>query len=91
VRIDFTKSFVKDLKKNETNTSLMQRVQKIIHEIENSHNIHGIRNIKKLKSYRKYYRIRTGNYRIGLIIENDVVHFVRFLHRSSIYHSFPMT
>lgn len=89
MKIDFTKSFVKDLKKNKTNKSLMKQVQTIIHEVENSHNIHGIRNIKKLKSYKKYYRIRTGDYRLGLIIENDVIHFVRLLHRSSIYHNFP--
>ncbi len=91
MKIFFTKSFVKDLKKNKTNKSLMKRIQKIIHGVENSHNIHGIRNIKKLKSHKKYYRIRTDNYRIGLIIENDVVHFVRLLHRSSIYHNFPLT
>ena len=35
------------------------------------------------------YRIRIGNYRLGLTIENEVAILVRFGHRSDIYQSFP--
>jgi mRNA interferase RelE/StbE len=36
-----------------------------------------------------YYRIRLGDYRVGLKIENNTVCFVRFLHRKDIYRYFP--
>ncbi len=48
-----------------------------------------IRNLKKLRAEGNYYRIRLGDYRIGLTIEGDTVCFVRILHRSEIYRYFP--
>lgn len=33
---------------------------------EQSNNFDNLPNLKKLKGYTNYYRIRTGNYRIGL-------------------------
>jgi mRNA-degrading endonuclease RelE of RelBE toxin-antitoxin system len=50
--------------------------------------INGIRNLKKLKAQGSHYRIRMGDYRLGLVIEEDTVCFVRFLHRSEIYKFF---
>ncbi|NPA92437.1 MAG: type II toxin-antitoxin system RelE/ParE family toxin, partial [Chloroflexi bacterium] len=39
--------------------------------------------------YTSFYRIRLGDYRLGLEIEGDTVVFVRFLHRRDIYRYFP--
>jgi len=36
-----------------------------------------------------YYRIRLGDYRIGLVVNEQTVVFVRFLHRREIYRYFP--
>ena len=44
---------------------------------------------KKLKGSKNAYRIRVGNYRIGFIFKNQTIIFIRFLHRSKIYNSFP--
>ncbi|HEY4721787.1 MAG TPA: type II toxin-antitoxin system RelE/ParE family toxin [Anaerolineae bacterium] len=46
-------------------------------------------NIKKLQGGTNYYRIRVGDYRVGLVVESDTVTFVRFLHRKDIYRYFP--
>jgi mRNA interferase RelE/StbE len=46
-------------------------------------------NLKKLSGYKSAFRIRIGDYRIGVIIENDTVIFVAFAHRKDIYHRFP--
>jgi mRNA interferase RelE/StbE len=51
--------------------------------------IEQIKNIKKIKGHRLYYRIRTGDYRIGLKIEGDALTFMRILHRKDIYRHFP--
>ena len=42
-----------------------------------------------MEGYSIYYRIRIGNYRIGLQIENELVYFVAFDHRKDIYRNFP--
>ena len=85
----FKKSFVKDLKKYAKDKTLLDRIHKTITEVEASKNIASIKNMKKLKAEGSYYRIRLGNFRIGIIIENETVTFVRVLHRNEIYRYFP--
>jgi mRNA interferase RelE/StbE len=43
----------------------------------------------KLKADGNFYRIRSGDYRLGKIIEGGTATFVRLLHRSEIYRYFP--
>jgi len=45
--------------------------------------------LKKLKAEGSYYRIRIGNCRIGIIISDDTVIFIRVLNRREIYRYFP--
>ena len=48
-----------------------------------------ISNVKKIKGDGDYYRIRVGEYRIGLAEENNAIAFIRVLHRKEIYRYFP--
>ncbi|MGH8000971.1 MAG: type II toxin-antitoxin system RelE family toxin [Brasilonema sp.] len=48
-----------------------------------------ITNLKKLKGYDNAYRIRIGDYRIGIIFDDETVMFQRVLHRKDIYRYFP--
>jgi len=45
----------------------------------------------KIRGYQDYYRIRVGDYRIGLQLDFDLrlIEFRRVLHRSQIYRRFP--
>ncbi|WP_417909752.1 type II toxin-antitoxin system RelE family toxin [Candidatus Electronema sp. PJ] len=45
--------------------------------------------MKKLKGYDTFYRVRIGDYRIGLKLAEDGLIFVRCLHRKEIYRYFP--
>jgi mRNA interferase RelE/StbE len=85
----FAKSFAKDLKRHANDRNLLARIQEIILEVEAASSISTINNLKKLKAEGSYFRIRTGNYRIGLSIDGDTVTFVRALHRSEMYRYFP--
>lgn len=89
MKTTFLRSFAKDLKAHERDRKLLERVQEVIQEVEAAETIVAIKNLKKLKAEGSYYRIRLGNYRIGLIIENETVTFVKFLHRRDIYRYFP--
>jgi mRNA interferase RelE/StbE len=60
-----------------------------IEQVEHADSLHGISNIKRLTADGAYYRIRIGDYRIGITMENDIVTFVRCLHRRDIYRYFP--
>ena len=88
MKIDFKKSFSKDLKKiNDKN--IFKKVKAVIDTIENTPNLKEIKNVKQLTSGGKYYRIRIGDYRMGIKLENEIVVFIRFLHRREIYRYFP--
>ncbi|MCI0496639.1 type II toxin-antitoxin system RelE/ParE family toxin [candidate division KSB1 bacterium] len=88
MRVDFRKSFTRDLKKIRDN-NLLQQVRAAIEEVEAAPNLNMISNLKQLKGEGEYFRIKIGNYRIGLKLENDTFIFIRFLHRKDIYRYFP--
>jgi mRNA interferase RelE/StbE len=88
MEIEFTKSFVKDLKVI-NDKALLNRVKLIITEIEHSDSLLSILNVKYLVDSKYYYRIRVGDFRIGIKVENNIVNFIRFLHRKEIYKRFP--
>jgi mRNA interferase RelE/StbE len=58
----------------------MQFAQTIL-IIENAETTGDIRNMVKIKGFLDFYRIRIGQYRIGLKIEDDTVYFVTLEHR----------
>jgi len=90
MKVEFKRSFKEDLKKIK-DKKILQKVKELINEIEKVRNLSSIQNIniKKIKGYEDFYRIRIGNYRIGIKIEGDKVIFVRILHRKDIYKYFP--
>ncbi len=88
MEVEFRKSFEKDLSKLR-DEGLLTRIKAVILEIEDADNLEDVSNVKKLKAEGDYYRIRVGDYRIGILINEDVVVFVRVLHRKEVYRYFP--
>jgi len=88
VKIEFRKSFTKDLK-TVSDKSILKRVKEIIETVERANTLSEISNRKKLKGNGNYFRVRMGEYRLGFALENDTIIFVRFLHRKEIYKYFP--
>ncbi len=86
VKID--KSFEKDFKKA-GNQRLNPKLLATIENIQKATKLTDIKNIKKLKGSTDLYRIRLGDYRIGVIINKKEVQLIRFLHRKEIYRYFP--
>ncbi len=66
-------------------------------EIFSSKIVPEIKNLRELIPYdikwvigkKNFYRIRIGDYRIGLKVENEDVIFIRVLHRKDVYRHFP--
>jgi mRNA interferase RelE/StbE len=88
VNVEFKRSFEKDLRKIRSSEILL-RIKAAIAEIEVAEDLSEVSELKKMQGYRIYYRIRVGDYRLGLIIEDEQVVFVRALHRREIYRYFP--
>ena len=88
MRVAFKRSFVRDLEKIR-NQSLKDKVRQVIELVRQADNLQDIPHIRKLRGSERYYRIRLGNYRIGLAVDRNEVAFVRFLHRRDVYRYFP--
>ncbi len=88
MKVKFESKFAKDLKKIK-DPKVLSRLKKIIIHCKTIANPSGINNLKKLQSYETFYRIRLGEYRIGIEIQKDTIIFIRFLHRKDIYKFFP--
>ncbi len=86
--ITFKKTFFKDFQKlpDEIKTKVNQLVLQII---PNTANLQKLNNIKKITGFESFYRIRIGNYRLGLKYEYDKITIYRVLHRKDIYKYFP--
>ncbi len=88
MKVEFKKSFLKELKKLR-NKHLKDSIVGCITQAESAQNVSQIKNLKKLSGYDVYFRIRVGDYRIGIKIDHEIVYFVVFEHRKDIYKGFP--
>ncbi|MEM8807296.1 MAG: type II toxin-antitoxin system RelE/ParE family toxin [Cyanobacteria bacterium P01_G01_bin.38] len=88
MKIEFRKSFEKDLRKIK-DKSLLGKIKALLAIVEAANSLEDINNLKKIKAEADYYRIRIGDYRIGFLFDSDKLIFIRFLHRKDIYKYFP--
>jgi mRNA interferase RelE/StbE len=88
LNVEFKSSFARDLTRIKDG-SLKRRVKEMIELVERVDTLQEIGGIRKLRGGDQYYRIRIGDYRLGLLLDEDTVIFVRFLHRKDIYRYFP--
>ena len=86
--VDFTKHFSKRLD-HLHDEALRGKLRKIVSTVMTASTDRDIPNLKKLKGHSSAYRIRLGDYRIGLFIENNRVIFAALEHRKDIYNRFP--
>ena len=88
MKVEFRRSFARDLKKLE-DKGILNRVKQTIEDLERASRLPDVQGIRKLRGEVRYYRIRIGDYRLGVVVEGEVVTLVRFLHRRDIYRYFP--
>jgi len=89
MKIEYSEPFLKDLKKLKKTTNYLTIKEFCFEALTQYESLLHINNIKKIRGYKTYYRIRIGNYRIGLKDEGDVVVLMRVMHRKDIYRFFP--
>ncbi len=88
MKVEFNESFLKDLKAVR-DKSVLAKVQTVIESSEKADTLDQLTNLKKMRGSREYYRIRIGDFRIGLKLDGETLVFIRFLNRKDIYRYFP--
>ncbi len=88
MKVEFNESFLKDLK-GVKDKSVLAKVKAAIEATELAETLDQITHLKKMRGSREYFRIRIGDFRLGLKLERDTLVFIRFLNRKDIYRYFP--
>ncbi len=88
MRTEFRESFAKDLRKI-SDRSVLKKVERLIKQVEAAESPSDIPHLKKLAGNENFYRIRIGDFRVGVAISSQVLTFVRLLNRKDIYRYFP--
>jgi len=78
MKIEYTKSFLKDIKKLR-DQSLKQRLAAVLIQLETVENLMDLSGVTALSGEKDYYRLRIGTYRLGVKLEADnVLSVIRF-------------
>ena len=85
----YTKKFNKDIDQITKDKKLKKNLLELITRIKQAGALTELESVRKIHGYDKYYRIRVGDFRLGIKITNDGVEMLRFLHRKDIYRRFP--
>lgn len=83
MQLEFHNSFSKDIDK------IKALCLALIDKIRTIEKISEIPKLKKLEGSKNFYRIRIGDYRIGIEYKDQKILFKRFLSRKDIYKYFP--
>ena len=88
MKLLFNKRFLKDLA--DIPREYRITIEKFIFEtLPNYKSLNECNKTEKMKGFKNYYKIRFGDYRVGLKYEMDTVILERVLHRREIYRFFP--
>ncbi len=88
MNVEVLKSFEKDIGKIK-DKELATDVMAAIGKLENCQKLSDIPHLQKMQGKGSYYRIRIGDYRLGLKLSGQTVTLIRFLSRKDIYKYFP--
>jgi len=89
MEVSFTRTFERELKKVKEK-SIKHDILGVFENVKAAKTVTDIDNIKKLRGSKNAYRIRVGDYRIGIFVDVDNVEFHRIKKRKDIYKYFPL-
>ncbi len=68
---------------------VQEDARKVISTLEKAKSVYDIKGIEKLSGFKIYYRLRIGQYRIGVKEQSPKVYVLCIMERSQIYKNFP--
>jgi mRNA interferase RelE/StbE len=88
MEIIYLRQALKDVNKIK-NDKLKLKLADIVADLKSAHNLSEIRNLKAISGHPDAYRIRVGDYRLGIFYSEEIITIARFLKRNDIYKLFP--
>lgn len=88
MKVRFEAKFAKDLQ-NIKGGKFLTKLKELIIDCQKAESLVELNHVKKLQGYEGFYRIRIGDFRIGLEFVSGELIFTRCLHRKNIYKYFP--
>ena len=89
MKLIYSKTFLKDLAKVVPVKRRVQIEEFVFEELPKFSSIEAVGNFEKMRGYRGYYKIRFGDFRIGVFSNDATVELKRVLNRKEIYKFFP--
>lgn len=89
LEVQYRQAFLKDLKQLKSSTSYQRIYEVAFTTLAAINTLEEISDIKAMKGYSGRYRIRIGDYRIGIEVNDDFIEVMRVLHRREFYRYFP--
>ncbi len=68
---------------------LSSRLERTIAELKAASNFREVSGVQSITGWENHYRIRIGDYRLGLRLEGNTAVLLRFGHRREFYRGFP--
>jgi mRNA interferase RelE/StbE len=88
MEVRYSKKFLKQLASVPSETRV--KIEEFVFdELISTSSISSLGKVEKMQGYQGFYKVRFGNYRVGLAIENEVVIVKTVMHRRDIYKFFP--
>lgn len=89
MEIIYAKTFLKDLTKVFPSKRRKQ-IEKFVFEIlPGLSSLESAGNIEQMKGYKNYYKVRFGDFRLGILKKDNTLELLRVLNRKEIYKFFP--
>ena len=88
MEIRYHNQFHRDLRRI-GNPSLAAQLEQVIEELKAASTIRDVRGVSRMTTRGEHYRIRIGEYRLGITMDGQTAILRRFLPRGEIYRRFP--
>ena len=85
----YGKKFSKDIDDLRKNARTRKALLEVIENFRKAGSLADLKDVRKIEGYQKYYRIKVGEYRLGIKVTKNKAELIRFLHRKDIYRRFP--
>lgn len=88
MKVEYSKKFLKQLAV--VPSDIRSKIEGFVfEELVSTPSIYEIGKVEKMKGYDGFYKVRFGHYRLGLVIENEIITVKTVMHRREIYKFFP--
>jgi mRNA interferase RelE/StbE len=89
LKVEYLQLFLNDLKRLKKQPIYQQIYSLAFDTLPNVNSLQDLSNVKALVGSTNRYRIRIGDYRVGIEINGDTLELFRVLHRKEFYRYFP--